>query len=71
MTIEEAVKIGLQPCKICKPPGSTTAKLTTDENKEKGEGQAVQCRGITKAGNRCKRMTRLGNGFCFQHNPDG
>ena len=70
MTIEEAVKIGLQPCKICKPPGRTTAKFrTTGENKEKGEGQAVQCQGITKARNRCKRTTRLGDGYCFQHNP--
>jgi len=29
----------------------------------------VQCKGITKSGNRCKRMTDNSNGYCFQHQP--
>jgi endonuclease G len=28
---------------------------------------SVQCSGITKAGNRCKRMTTNANGRCYQH----
>lgn len=28
---------------------------------------SVQCSGITKAGNRCKRMTKNASGFCSQH----
>jgi len=27
----------------------------------------VQCKGITKAGNRCKRMTKNESGYCWQH----
>lgn len=29
--------------------------------------QTVQCKAITKAGNRCKRMTRSSNGLCSSH----
>jgi endonuclease G len=28
---------------------------------------SMQCSGVTKAGNRCKRMTTSSNGRCFQH----
>ncbi|MFY8171328.1 MAG: DNA/RNA non-specific endonuclease, partial [Sphingobacteriaceae bacterium] len=28
---------------------------------------SVQCSGITKAGNRCKRMTTNASGRCYQH----
>jgi hypothetical protein len=27
----------------------------------------TQCFGLTKAGTRCKNMTRIANGYCFQH----
>ena len=30
----------------------------------------VQCKGLTKSGTRCKHMTRIANGYCFQHQPD-
>jgi endonuclease G len=39
------------------------AKGTPKEN----EGDATQCSGITKAGNRCTRQTKNPNGRCFQH----
>lgn len=32
-----------------------------------GMPPAVQCRGVTKKGNRCTRMTDNKGGFCFQH----
>jgi hypothetical protein len=34
---------------------------------ERFEGQLHQCKGLTKKGNRCKRMTDNENGYCFQH----
>ncbi|WP_394342081.1 DUF5763 domain-containing protein [Sphingobacterium haloxyli] len=33
------------------------------------ESTSVRCRGITKAGARCKRKTKNVNGYCFQHEP--
>jgi len=34
---------------------------------EERRSVSVQCSGTTQAGNRCKRMTYSGNGYCFQH----
>ena len=36
------------------------------ESKQKS-GTSVQCSGLTKAGNRCTRMTSSENGRCYQH----
>ncbi|SHG88437.1 hypothetical protein SAMN05443549_10822 [Flavobacterium fluvii] len=69
MTLTDAVAIGLAPCKICKPP-IIESSYTTSPKKAKGESKTVQCMGTTKAGNRCKHMTNIANGYCFQHNPD-
>jgi hypothetical protein len=27
----------------------------------------VQCKGITQSGTRCRHVTRIANGYCFQH----
>lgn len=67
ISIAEAGRLGLSACKICKPEVSYSQPQT---NKPKGQNQTVQCKGITKAGTRCKHMTRIANGYCFQHNPD-
>lgn len=67
ITIEQAKELGLEPCKICKPPVINSS--TPSSNKQQGEGQTVQCKGTTKAGTRCKHMTRIANGYCFQHQP--
>ena len=69
LTVSEAVKIGLQPCKVCNPPVSSIQNFVTPQNKAKGEGQAVRCKAKTKQGTRCKRMTRIANSYCFQHQP--
>lgn len=66
LTVAEAVARGLEPCKICKPD---VAAPEVDSNKAKGQAQTVQCKGITKAGTRCKHMTRIANGYCYQHQP--
>jgi hypothetical protein len=34
---------------------------------ERFDGQLHQCKGITKRGSRCKRMTDNESGFCYQH----
>jgi Family of unknown function (DUF5763) len=69
ITVEQAKELGLQPCKICNPQNiyATAASAT---NKAQGQGESVQCKGITKAGTRCRHMTRIANGYCFQHQPN-
>ena len=67
ITIEEAKELGLEPCKICRP--TVIYSSTPSPNKQQGQGQTVQCKGLTKAGTRCKHMTRIANGYCFQHQP--
>jgi hypothetical protein len=68
ISISEATELGLQPCKICKP--ASVAPQTLISSKPQGTGTATaQCKGLTKTGNRCQHMTRIGNGYCFQHQP--
>src|SRR5687767_5769620 len=69
VTISEATELGLQPFKVCKPATVAPQKLVS--SKPKGTGTAtIQCKGLTKTGNRCKHMTRIANGYCFQHQPE-
>ena len=74
LSVAEALKKGLTPCKECNPNSNQISNFTTKNdleiksNEVKGEKQqATQCKGITQKGNRCKRMTKNKNGFCFQH----
>jgi hypothetical protein len=69
VSAEQIVELGLEPCKICKP-GNITLLSASQGNKSKGENVTVQCKGMTKKGTRCKHMTSIANGYCFQHNPD-
>jgi ribosomal protein S8 len=59
---------------------NNTCSITTDRGKvyqieildsfeqcQKREAQEVQCSGITKSGNRCRRHTSHPSGRCFQH----
>jgi endonuclease G len=41
--------------------------VKTGGNSAKNKTESTQCKGITKAGLRCKRMTLNPNGFCQQH----
>lgn len=34
------------------------------------KGERVQCGGLTKAGSRCKRMTKSASGYCAQHDDE-
>lgn len=63
-TIEykEALRLGYEGCKICKPKGTTTTKSTPTK-----KTYATQCTGKTKSGKRCKRQTKNSSGRCYQH----
>lgn len=66
---EEIKQFGLTPCRVCKPPPIyqlKKGKRTTDKSVG-ATAVAVRCKGITQKGKRCKRKTKLGNGYCFQH----
>lgn len=44
-----------------------SSSKSSSGQKHTGGGESVQCSGTTKAGNRCKRMTRDSSGKCNQH----
>lgn len=68
-SVEDAVKDGLSPCKICRPPFRSTSGIVASPKKTSGESTKNRCHGITKSGTRCKHFTSIGNNFCFQHLP--
>ena len=66
--LENATELGLTACKICKPTLGYSKQIPT--KKVQGEDRNTsQCKGYTKAGNRCNHKTSIGNGYCFQHQP--
>ena len=68
LTLAEAKKMGLAPCKICKPLAHH-GKINK-VNKEKGESIIKhRCLGKTKKGTRCKNVTKIANSYCFLHHP--
>lgn len=75
-TIDKAKLSGYTACKICKPTFANTKitklqqqEYTTPAEKKtsKKRTTASQCRGKTKSGRRCKRMTKNANKRCYQH----
>jgi hypothetical protein len=67
ITKAQVIELGLEPCKICQPAAVNAS--AGSEHKQQGQGQTVQCHGITRYGVRCRHMTRIANGYCFQHQP--
>ena len=67
ITIAEANKIGLEPCKICNPQNIYNGSAPPP--KVHGQNITTQCIGYTKAGSQCKHSTRIANGYCYQHQP--
>lgn len=62
------LKIKLSPCKICKPPTEKTIKNSHNfTNKAVGESASVRCKGQTNKNTRCKHITKIANGYCYQH----
>ncbi|MBW8683860.1 DUF5763 domain-containing protein [Chitinophaga rhizophila] len=68
LSLSEARRLHLEPCLICHPETEKAAVLP--RKKPAGTGATVRCNGITKKGTRCKHMTSIANGYCFQHQPD-
>lgn len=69
LSINNALEMGLQPCKICNPNAASVYGIVSKPKKVHGVDKGNQCLGITKAGTRCKHYTRIGNDYCFQHLP--
>jgi hypothetical protein len=67
ITVTKAKELGLQPCKICNPVNIYSSGSSTKT--PQGQSTTVQCQGTTKAGTRCKHMTSIANGYCYQHQP--
>lgn len=67
ITVSKAKELGLEPCKICKPQNIYGSGTST--NKPQGQSTTTQCKGTTKVGTRCKHMTSIANGYCYQHQP--
>jgi uncharacterized beta-barrel protein YwiB (DUF1934 family) len=76
ITLEKAKTLGYEACKVCKPTAENTKQSVIKPNTISPESskttpskksEASQCTGKTKAGNRCKRMTKNANGRCYQH----
>ena len=44
-----------------------TFKASRSVTSSKSSSQSVQCKGTTKKGARCKRITKNENGYCWQH----
>ncbi len=74
ISLSKAIAEGYTPCKVCSPPITVTTKkvvksqVTTNKKNQYIPGTvSVQCSATTKAGKRCKRMTKSPNGLCWQH----
>ncbi|OJU23520.1 MAG: hypothetical protein BGN92_09350 [Sphingobacteriales bacterium 41-5] len=67
VSLKDAAASGLTACKICKP--ATVSAMGLVSKPTQGQDQTKQCKGLTKKGSRCQHMTRIGNGYCFQHQP--
>jgi hypothetical protein len=68
ITFGQATKLGLEPCLVCHPETLLSAAVQTTQ-KAQGQSSTVRCKGLTKAGSQCRHMTRIANGYCFQHQP--
>lgn len=76
IALEQAINLGYQACSVCKPgsnPKQTQSLVSQSSQASPPQETATQkttttqCTGKTKAGNRCKRMTKDSSGRCYQH----
>ena len=67
VSVTELKKSELEPCKICHPQNVYVSDGPI--KKVQGQSATVQCKGMTKAGTRCRHRTGIGNGYCYQHQP--
>ena len=80
MELSDAIAKGYESCSVCKPPTTVNSQTPTQTKTTKQDSRnyspptnqgtqsvLVQCSATTKAGTRCKRMTKSPNGKCWQH----
>ncbi|WP_157429235.1 hypothetical protein [Aequorivita sublithincola] len=76
ITLEQAINLGYQACSVCNPNSSPKQiqNLVSQSNQNTSSQEtatqkttATQCTSKTKAGKRCKRMTKNASGRCYQH----
>ena len=70
LDVDKALRAGLSPCKICRPPFRQPLGIISKPKKTPGVNSTNRCPATTKKGLRCKRNTQIGNNFCFQHLPN-
>ncbi|MEN3323689.1 hypothetical protein VP395_08115 [Mariniflexile soesokkakense] len=74
ITLEKALELNYSACSVCKPLSEVSTsqnpsnfKSTTKTTSKDAAKSSVQCSGKTKAGARCKRITKDSSGRCYQH----
>ena len=73
ISLSDALNQGYEACKVCKPTQTVKTESKQKEVKEETSdtnnqnATSSQCSATTKAGGRCKRMTKSSNGKCWQH----
>ncbi len=76
ITLAQAINLGYQACSVCKPNASVKQLLsfvsqsstsTSQQETTSQKTTAIQCKGKTQTGKRCKRMTKNANGRCYHH----
>jgi len=67
--IEQEICLPCWTWEITKPAKGVAEEEDHEEKSPSSEGIKTQCKGITKAGNRCSRMCSDGSGYCYQHQP--
>lgn len=79
--LADAIAKGCEACSVCKPSSKISSSTTPNTKSTKTEVEkptnqstntssqsaSVQCSATTKAGTRCKRLTKSSNGKCWQH----
>ena len=67
--VDSAISKNYSACSVCKPKvsKSTTTQGITESIVTVKSASTTQCVVLTKAGNRCSRMTKESNGRCWQH----
>ena len=73
--LKEAKEKGYAPCKVCRPSTTVSDHQKTDSSSFYPQKQqppikyttSRRCMATTKAGARCKRMTKNSNQRCWQH----
>ena len=72
ISLSDALNQGYEACKVCKPIQTVKSEPKQKEVKEEttdknNNATSSQCSATTKAGSRCKRITKSSNGKCWQH----